>query len=170
MAEAAEKERKILVAVDEGEESCYALTWCLANVVNQNSKDTLILLYARPPRAVYSTLDGSGEEHHLPGEVNLSFLSTKINLLSNSLYGHFSNFAVILIMWNIYNFIYFWFFSVYFLFFEGYLFSSDILATMEKYSQEVAECVIEKAQRICKGSNDVSILLLLLSFFFFYKL
>ncbi|KAL3515968.1 hypothetical protein ACH5RR_022870 [Cinchona calisaya] len=95
---AEEKERKILVAVDEGEESFYALSWCLTNIVNQNSKDTLVLLYARPPRPVYSTLDGS-----------------------------------------------------------GYLFSSDILATIEKYSHEVAECVIEKAQRLCKDFNDIKV-------------
>lgn len=62
MAEVSEKERKILVAVDEGEESSYALSWCLNNIVNQNFKDTLILLYAKPPRAVYPALDGAGEE------------------------------------------------------------------------------------------------------------
>lgn len=98
MAEVAEKERKILVAVDEGEESSYALSWCLTNIVSQNFKDTIVLVYARPPRAVYSALDGS-----------------------------------------------------------GYLFSSDILATMEKYSNEVAECVIQKAQRICKDFTDVKV-------------
>lgn len=54
------KDRKILVAVDEGEESMYALSWCLKNVISQNSKDTLILLYVKPPRAVYSALDGTG--------------------------------------------------------------------------------------------------------------
>lgn len=60
MADVAEKERRILVAVDEGEESMHALSWCLKNVVSQNSKDTLILLYAKPPRAVYTPLDGTG--------------------------------------------------------------------------------------------------------------
>lgn len=55
------KERRILVAVDEGEESLYALTWCLNNVITQNSKDTLILLYAKPPRYVYTALDGTGK-------------------------------------------------------------------------------------------------------------
>ncbi|CDP18238.1 unnamed protein product [Coffea canephora] len=104
-SEVAEKERKILVAVDEGEESSYALSWCLSNIVNENSKDTLVLVYARPPRAVYSTLDGSGEEGRLP----------------------------------------------------GYLFSSDILASMEKYSHEVAECVLEKAHRICKDFNAIKV-------------
>ncbi|GMI79377.1 hypothetical protein like AT3G62550 [Hibiscus trionum] len=85
------KHRKIVVAVDEGEESMYALSWCLKNVVSQSSKDTLILLYAKPPRAVYSSLDGT-----------------------------------------------------------GYLFSADILVSIEKYSNDVAACVIEKAKRVCR--------------------
>ncbi|MEI4850564.1 universal stress protein, partial [Klebsiella pneumoniae] len=51
-------ERKILVAVDEGEESSYALSWCLENIVN--SKDTLILLYAKPPRPINPSVDGTG--------------------------------------------------------------------------------------------------------------
>ncbi|XP_044497803.1 universal stress protein A-like protein [Mangifera indica] len=93
------KERRILVAVDEGEESLYALTWCLNNVITQNSKDTLILLYAKPPRYVYTALDGT-----------------------------------------------------------GYLFSSDIMTTMEKYNNDVADRVIEKAHNICKEQNtDVKV-------------
>lgn len=56
----AEEERRILVAVDEGEESMHALSWCLKNLVFQNSKDTLILLYVKPPRVVYSAFDGTG--------------------------------------------------------------------------------------------------------------
>ncbi|XVF31455.1 hypothetical protein REPUB_Repub16aG0147500 [Reevesia pubescens] len=91
----AAKDRKILVTVDEGEESMYALSWCLKNVVSQNFKDTLILLYAKPPHAVYSALDGT-----------------------------------------------------------GYLFSADVLATMEKYSNDVAVCVIEKAKRVCRENAD----------------
>lgn len=61
----AEKERKILVAVDEGEESMYALRWCLTNVISPNSKDTLILLHAQAPRAAYTALDGTGIISHL---------------------------------------------------------------------------------------------------------
>ncbi|CAA2989407.1 universal stress protein PHOS32-like [Olea europaea var. sylvestris] len=43
--------RKIVVAVDESEESMYALSWCLGNLLSQNHKptSTLILLYIRPP-------------------------------------------------------------------------------------------------------------------------
>ena len=51
MAEEAENERRVLVAVDEGDESMYALSWCLNNLVF--SKNTLILLYVNPPRGDY---------------------------------------------------------------------------------------------------------------------
>lgn len=54
------KERKILVAVDEGEESSYALSWCLKNIVAENSKDTLILLYSKQPPPLYPAMDGTG--------------------------------------------------------------------------------------------------------------
>ncbi|OMP10948.1 Universal stress protein A [Corchorus olitorius] len=95
MADVVAKDRKILVAVDEGEESMYALSWCLKNVISQNSKDTLFLLYAKPPRVVYSSLDGT-----------------------------------------------------------GYLFSADILASIDKYSNDVAACVIEKAKKMCREQAD----------------
>ncbi|KAI4301708.1 hypothetical protein L6164_034959 [Bauhinia variegata] len=98
MADGAENERRILVAVDEGEESMYALSWCLKNLVSQNHKDTLILLYAKPARAVNTGLDGT-----------------------------------------------------------GYLFSSDVTATMERYSQEVADCVVEKAKKLCKNLPEVKV-------------
>ncbi|XVE89570.1 hypothetical protein DITRI_Ditri20bG0006700 [Diplodiscus trichospermus] len=90
-----EKDRKILVAVDEGEESMYALSWCLKNVISDNSRDTLILLYVKRPRAVFSALDGT-----------------------------------------------------------GYLFSADIWATRDKYSNDVAACVMEKAKRMCREQAD----------------
>ncbi|CAI9287214.1 unnamed protein product [Lactuca saligna] len=91
-------ERKILVAVDEGEESTYALSWCLKNVVAEDSKDTLVLLYVKPPQVVYTALDGS-----------------------------------------------------------GYLFSPDIIATMDNYRNQVAESVIEKAKKLCKDLQDVKV-------------
>ncbi|KAK7269419.1 hypothetical protein RIF29_22145 [Crotalaria pallida] len=96
MAEIPENERRILVAVDEGEESMYALSWCLKNLAFQNSKDTLILLYVKPPSTVYSAFDGT-----------------------------------------------------------GYMFSSEIAASMEKYSQQVADSVIEKAKRLCNNIQNV---------------
>ncbi|GMH02318.1 hypothetical protein Nepgr_004157 [Nepenthes gracilis] len=56
------EERKIVVAVDESEESMYALSWCLKNLVSdQNPNSTvLFLLYVKPPPPVYSALDFSG--------------------------------------------------------------------------------------------------------------
>uniref|UniRef100_A0A7N1A8B7 UspA domain-containing protein n=1 Tax=Kalanchoe fedtschenkoi TaxID=63787 RepID=A0A7N1A8B7_KALFE len=98
MAEVGEKRRKIMVAVDEGEESMYALSWCLKNVVCGESKDTVLLLYVKPPRAVFTSLDGS-----------------------------------------------------------GYLFSADILATMERYGNEVAQCVLDKAKRVCEEYRNVKV-------------
>ncbi|XP_028792900.1 universal stress protein A-like protein isoform X1 [Neltuma alba] len=94
----AEKERRILVAVDEGEESMYALSWCLHNLVFPNSNDTLILLHCKPSRLVYPALDGT-----------------------------------------------------------GYLFSSDITATVERYSDRVADGVLEKAQKLCINLQQVKV-------------
>ncbi|KAI4367833.1 hypothetical protein MLD38_016459 [Melastoma candidum] len=88
--------RKILVAVDEGDESLYALSWCLTNLVSHHSKDTLILLYVKSPPAVYSAMDGT-----------------------------------------------------------GYLFSSEIVAAMERYNQQVSDSVMEKAERLCAGFDQV---------------
>jgi len=51
------KERKIMVAVDESEESMYALSWCINNLVSEANK--LVLLYVKPPSAFYS-LDAAG--------------------------------------------------------------------------------------------------------------
>jgi hypothetical protein len=39
---------------------------------------------------------------------------------------------------------------------SGYLFSSDVLAAMDKYGTGVADRVMEKAKRMCKDLNDVS--------------
>jgi len=51
------KERKIVVAVDESQESMYALSWCITNLVSDTNK--LVLLYVKPPSAFYS-LDAAG--------------------------------------------------------------------------------------------------------------
>ncbi|PIA40718.1 hypothetical protein AQUCO_02400052v1 [Aquilegia coerulea] len=105
------KARKILVAVDEGEESMYALSWAVNNLLvssnNTTTKDTLILLYVKIPRVVYTTLDGTGRR------MNPST--------------------------------------------QGYLFSADILSSMEKYSNDVAQCVMEKSRRLCKDLQDVKV-------------
>ncbi|WOL11802.1 universal stress protein A-like protein [Canna indica] len=61
-----EAERRIVVAVDESEESIYALRWCLRNLPRpvsgdaSESRDTFILVYARPTPPVYSAMDGTG--------------------------------------------------------------------------------------------------------------
>ncbi|KAE9618931.1 hypothetical protein Lal_00047622 [Lupinus albus] len=98
MSQVAENERRILVAVDEGEESKYALSWCLKNLIFENSKDTLILLYVKPPRAVYSAFDGT-----------------------------------------------------------GYLFSTDVLASMDQYKDQVADSVLQKAKNLCNNLQNVEI-------------
>nr|ATE50930.1 universal stress protein 24 [Salvia miltiorrhiza] len=55
-----EKGKKILVGVDEGEESGYALSWCLQNLLSHsNSEDTLILLFAKTPLPIYSAIDST---------------------------------------------------------------------------------------------------------------
>ena len=93
-----EKRRKIMVAVDEGEESIYALSWCLKNLVCEGLNDTVLLVYVKPPRAVFTSVDGT-----------------------------------------------------------GYLFSGEILATMERYGNEVADCVLEKAKRVCKEYHNLKV-------------
>lgn len=62
MEESLEK-RRIVVAVDESEESMHALSWCLHNLVsqNQNTNTTLFLLYVKPPPPVYCSLDATGQ-------------------------------------------------------------------------------------------------------------
>ncbi|XP_074315751.1 universal stress protein A-like protein [Silene latifolia] len=53
--------RKIVVAVDESEESMHALSWCIDNiVVSEQTSDystTLVLLYVKPPPPPFSPFD-----------------------------------------------------------------------------------------------------------------
>lgn len=51
---------KIAVAVDESEESMYALSWCLNNLIPHEKHPTLVLLYVKPPPPVHSTIDAAG--------------------------------------------------------------------------------------------------------------
>lgn len=53
-------ESKIVVAVDESKESMHALSWCLSNLVSHNSRNTLVLLYVKPPPSVYTSFDAAG--------------------------------------------------------------------------------------------------------------
>ncbi|GJN08098.1 hypothetical protein PR202_ga25987 [Eleusine coracana subsp. coracana] len=53
--------RRILVAVDESDESVQALRWCLGTFfAARGAGDTIILLYVRPAPPAYSVLDASG--------------------------------------------------------------------------------------------------------------
>ncbi|CAD6203324.1 unnamed protein product [Miscanthus lutarioriparius] len=89
--------RRILVAVDEGDESVQALRWCLGTFAAASRGDTVILLYVRPPPPTYSVLDAS-----------------------------------------------------------GYLFAEEVTAVIDRYSREVADAVVEKAQKLCTlYSKDV---------------
>ncbi|XP_030547122.1 universal stress protein A-like protein isoform X2 [Rhodamnia argentea] len=98
MAEVGAEERRVLVAVDESEESMHALSWCLNNIVSDKFRDTLLLLYVKPPRAVSTALDGT-----------------------------------------------------------AYLFSSEVMLAIERYGNEVAEFVMEKAKRLCSELGDVKV-------------
>ncbi|KAL0435963.1 UNVERIFIED_CONTAM: hypothetical protein Sradi_0304200 [Sesamum radiatum] len=90
------KEKKVVVAVDESEESMYALSWCLNDLLAQNSNpnSTLILLYIKPPVPVYSSLDVT-----------------------------------------------------------GYLFAGDVIQTIEKYSRDLANSVMRRAEAVCRNFN-----------------
>ncbi|KAK3020591.1 hypothetical protein RJ639_046941 [Escallonia herrerae] len=88
-----QQERRILVAVDESQESMHALSWCLSNLFPQNTKNTLILLYVKPP-PVCSSYDAT-----------------------------------------------------------GYLFGGDVIETMEKYSRELANSVMARAETVYTDFN-----------------
>ncbi|KAL5227312.1 hypothetical protein ABZP36_015577 [Zizania latifolia] len=93
--------RRIVVAVDESEESMHALSWCLANVVSSSSSsagDTLVLLHVRRPRPVYAAMDSS-----------------------------------------------------------GYMMSSDVMATMDKYAAAVSAAAVDKAKHICAAFPHVNV-------------
>lgn len=133
MADVGGKERRIMVAVDESEQSMYALTWCLKNVISHNSNDTLLLLYAKPPRAVYTALDGTGTVFRSgnPVAVGVSGIWFERVLILSGLF---------------------------FVFLAGYLFSSDIIASVDRYGNDMADLVIEKAKKMCREhTKDVSV-------------
>ncbi|KAE9464100.1 hypothetical protein C3L33_03978, partial [Rhododendron williamsianum] len=99
------KDRRIVVAVDESEESMYALSWCLTNLLSQQAKtnniinnNTIVLLYVKPPPPAYSSMDPT-----------------------------------------------------------GYLFAGDVVATMEKYSRDLANSVMNRAEEVYRGFNTTTI-------------
>ncbi|GJN07811.1 hypothetical protein PR202_ga25675 [Eleusine coracana subsp. coracana] len=65
--------RRVVVAVDESEESMHALSWCLSNVVSaakaaKAPPPSVVLVHARPSRALYyPAIDGA--EYVLTQEV-----------------------------------------------------------------------------------------------------
>ncbi|KAL6978317.1 hypothetical protein U1Q18_019987 [Sarracenia purpurea var. burkii] len=91
------KGRRIVVAVDESEESMYALSWCLSNLFSDNTDsetNTLVLLYVKPPAPVYSSLDAA-----------------------------------------------------------GYLFAGDVIANIEKYSRDLCNSVMTRAEEVYRDFN-----------------
>lgn len=56
------RESKIVVAVDESEESMVALSWCLRNLFAEDTNSTLILLYVKPQLPVHSSYDAAGSK------------------------------------------------------------------------------------------------------------
>ncbi|GMP63794.1 hypothetical protein CsSME_00025341 [Camellia sinensis var. sinensis] len=137
MAECEAKERKILVGVDEGEESMYALSWCLNNIlVSQNSKDTLILLYAKPPRPFYMALDGTNRR-----EVRGHMFSTNVMATMDKYTNELAEANIMATMDK----------------YTNELAEANIMATMDKYTDELAESVIEKAKRLCKVTHHLDV-------------
>ncbi|PKI44100.1 hypothetical protein CRG98_035512 [Punica granatum] len=53
--------RRIVVAIDESEESMNALSWCLDSLVFQDKpgNNVLVLLYVKPPPPIYSFFDAA---------------------------------------------------------------------------------------------------------------
>lgn len=92
------KEKKVVVAVDESEESMHALSWCLNNLLSgkdHNPNTTLILLYIKPPIPSYSSLDVA-----------------------------------------------------------GYIFTGDVIATMEKHNKDLANSVMNRAEAVYERFNS----------------
>ena len=161
MAEEAANERRVLVAVDEGDESMCALSWCLKNLVFQNSKDTLILLYVKPPRGGYTPFESTGaldEPESHPGmftsSFTLNFVVCSFLLLLLLLLFFLISLFMLWILALVNSFLFCWCCVCV----SGNLFSPEITAAMERYSQEVAECVLEKAKRLCRDLQHVCLL------------
>ncbi|RXI02510.1 hypothetical protein DVH24_002588 [Malus domestica] len=85
------REHKIVVAVDESEESMHALSWCLGNLSSQNANNTLVLLYVKP-QPVHSTFDAA-----------------------------------------------------------AYMFSSDVVGSIEKYGTEMVNSVMQRAEAVYRN-------------------
>lgn len=129
-------ERKIVVAVDESRESMYALSWCLRNLVSHSSKNTLVLLYVKPPPPV-SSFDAAG----------LQLLASLIRYVWAK--GQFSASPC----WCEEDV-----FDV-----TGYMFSSDVVSALEKYGSDLVNSVRERTEAIIRNyGTNVSLDLLIL--------
>lgn len=117
-------EKRILVAVDESEESMHALSWCLTNLFPQNNKTILYLLYVKPPPPVYSSIDAAG---------------TMIYILSCSFL--FFRFLVRLV-------------DIKRIIVTGFLFSGDVVEALEKYGKDLATSVMSRAETVCNNFNS----------------
>nr|GMD68882.1 universal stress protein A-like protein [Ipomoea batatas] len=80
------RNKRVVVAVDEGEESMQALSWCLSNLLTQIAcgigSCSLVLLYVKPPPPVYSTLDPTG--YFFAGDDAISDMKKYGSNLANS--------------------------------------------------------------------------------------
>ncbi|URD76834.1 Universal stress protein [Musa troglodytarum] len=125
---ASSRERRIVVAVDESEESLSALRWCLRNLVRpapgdgSGAKDTFVLLYARPSPPVYSAVNGTenGREHHVFGTQEDFVPDLQVRETGRS-------------------------------------FSEDVTTAVDMYGRDLADSVTEKARNICKDYGNVKV-------------
>ncbi|OMO63983.1 Universal stress protein A [Corchorus capsularis] len=89
------KECKIVVAVDESQESMYALSWCVGNFFSEKTTNTLVLLYVKPPPPVYSSFDAAG--YMFSGDVITALekygsdLVNSVMARAEAIYGKFSS-------------------------------------------------------------------------------
>lgn len=119
------------MAVDEGDESMHALSWCLKNVVADGAPgDTLLLLHAKPARTVYPSMDGTGEYCVVP-----QIPAHPAALVPGGPDG--LGLGIIVSP-------------------AGYLISAEMMSTMERCSSQVADAVMARAKQACKGLRNVS--------------
>ncbi|RVX01452.1 Universal stress protein A-like protein [Vitis vinifera] len=126
------KEKRIVVAVDESEESMYALSWCLTNLVSDanKTKSTLILLYVKPPPPLYNSLDAAGEK----------FMFSPFFLCSISGIKPVDRLFLFLLVPTGSS---------------GYLFANDVVGAMEKYGWDLVNSVMARAEAVFKDFSSI---------------
>ncbi|KAL3725310.1 universal stress protein PHOS34 [Eucalyptus grandis] len=80
------KEKRVVVAVDESEESMHALSWCLNHLISADQASnggttTLVLLYVKPPPPVFSVFDAAG--YMFSSDVNAALEKYGCDLVSS---------------------------------------------------------------------------------------